>query len=150
MGEEEKNNTGLSGTADKTADDETAVEGREGAEPGKVASARDIPRPSTVLSGRPEKDVGDLVVSLLGDASLIPDLEEIARINEESGREGRTPVMTVIHAVLKKSGGSMKITELAVQARKYWNKPFPTSPYTPEEFIFLLVRSSDDLRVSPR
>ncbi len=148
MSEQEKSNTRMSEAADASGDAETTAGGGEAPETEKVASARDIPRPSTSLSGRPGKDVGKLVVSLLGEASLIPDLEEVARMNEEPGKEGRTPVMTVIHAILKKNGGNMKIQELAVQTRTYWNRPFPASPYTPEEFIYVLVNNSDDLRVS--
>lgn len=148
MSEQEKTSTRLSEAADNAVVLE-ATAGGEAAEPEKIASARDIPRPSTSLVSRPEKDVSKLMVSLLGDASLIPDLEEIAAINEDPGREGRTPVMTVIHSILKKNGGSMRIGELAVQTRTYWNRPFPASPYTPEEFIYVLVRNSDDLRVSP-
>lgn len=148
MSEQEKNNIEVSEAPDSSVDAETAAGSGESMETEKVASAKDIPRPATSLSGRPAKDVGKLVVSLLGEASLIPDLEEVARINEEPGKEGRTPVMTIIHAILKKNGGNMKIQELAVQTRTYWNRPFPASPYTPEEFIYVLVSNSDDLRVS--
>jgi hypothetical protein len=148
MSEQEKNNREMSEATGTSVDAETESGGGEALETEKVASARDIPRPSTSLHGRPAKDVGKLVVSLLGEVSLIPDLEEVARTNEDPGKEGRTPVMTVIHSILKKNGGNMKIQELAVQTRTYWNRPFPASPYTPEEFIYVLVSNSDDLRVS--
>lgn len=148
MSEQKKTHTDPTEETLKPVGDETTAAGAEIAEPEKIASARDIPRPATSLPGMPAKGVGKLIVSLLGDASLMPELEEVAGINEEPGREGRTPVMTVILAILKKNGGSMRIEELAVQTRTYWNRPFPASPYTPEEFIYVLVRNSDDLRVS--
>jgi hypothetical protein len=78
---------------------------------------------------------------------LAPSLDDVARMNEQVG-EPRTPLMAVIQAVIAGEGGTMSIRDLAAQVRKHWNRPFPTSPYTPEEFIYVVVRNSDDLRVN--
>jgi len=114
------------------------------------ASARNIPRPHTSLTAAAKKDIGKLTVTLLGDISSAPVLAEVEKFNKkgEGEGEGRTPLMAVIQAVLAKSGGSMQLGELATQIRKYWHRPFPTSPYTDEELIYIIVRNSDSIRVS--
>ena len=75
-------------------------------------------------------------------------LADVEKFNKRGEGESRTPLMTVVQAVLAKAGGSMQLGELATQTRKYWHRPFPTSPYTEEELIYLLLRNSDSVRVS--
>jgi len=113
-----------------------------------IASARDIQRPRTSLPSPPKGAVGKVTVALLGDLSLAPDLDDVQKLNAQPQGTAHTPLMTVIHAVLAKHGGSMTVEELAPEVRKYWNRPFAASPFTPEEFIYVIVRNSDDLRVS--
>ena len=111
------------------------------------ASARNMPRPHTSLGARLKKDIGKLTVSLLGDVETAPTLADVEKFNKRGEGENRTPLMTVVQSVLAKAGGSMQLGDLAAQTRKYWHRPFPTSPYTEEEFIYLLLRSSDSVRV---
>ena len=112
------------------------------------ASARNMPRSESSLGARVKKDIGKLTVSLLGDVGTAPTLADVEKFNKRGEGESRTPLMTVVQAVLAKAGGSMQLGELATQTRKYWHRPFPTSPYTEEELIYLLLRSSDSVRVS--
>jgi hypothetical protein len=111
------------------------------------ASARNMPRPQSSLGPRLKKDIGKLTVSLLGDVGTAPTLAEVEKFNKKGEGESRTPLMTVVQAILAKAGGSMQLGDLATQTRKYWNRPFPTSPYTEEELIYLMLRSSDGVRV---
>lgn len=111
------------------------------------ASAKDIPSAGTSLAARPRGKVGGVKVVLLADASSVTPLEEVAKINETDRGGARTPLMTVIHAVLAAHGGAMIVAELASEVRKYWNRPLPSSPYSPEEFIYVVTTNSDDLRV---
>jgi hypothetical protein len=111
------------------------------------ASAKNIPRPSTSLGVPLKKDIGKLTVSLLGDVGSAPALGDVEKFNKGEG-ESRTPLMTVVQAVLAKANGSMQLGELTAQTRKYWHRPFPTSPYTEEELLYLLVKNSDSVRVS--
>ena len=112
------------------------------------ASARNIPKPRTSLAAPIKGDIRKLTVSLLGDLGSSPVLAEVEKLNKKGDVESRTPLMTVIQAVLAKSGGSMQLAELAAQTRKYWNRPFPAVPYTDEELIYIIVRNSDSVRVS--
>lgn len=112
------------------------------------ASARNMPRPQSSLGPRVKKDIGKLTVSLLGDVGTAPALADVEKFNKRGEGESRTPLMTVVQAVLAKAGGSMQLGDLTAQTRKYWHRPFPTSPYTEEELIYLLLRSSDSVRVS--
>jgi hypothetical protein len=112
------------------------------------ASAKDIPSAGTSLAARPKGKVGSAKVVLLADAGSVTPLAEVAKINGTDRGGARTPLMTVIQAVLAEHGGAMAVAELASEDRKYWNRPLPSSPYSPEEFIYVLTTSSDDLRVS--
>ncbi len=114
----------------------------------EVASAKSIPRPGTAMASPPKGLIGKVKVSLLGDMELAPTLEEIQKINKETPGDARTPLMAVIHGILAKHGGTMALEELAGQVGKYWNRPFPSSPYNTQEFIYILVRNSDSVRVS--
>ncbi len=114
----------------------------------EAASAKDLPRPRTSLGVSVKKDISKLTVSLLGDVGSAPALGDVEKVNKKGEGEGRTPLMTVIQAVLAKGHGSMPLGELTAQTRKYWHRPFPTSPYTDEELVYLLVRNSDSVRVS--
>jgi hypothetical protein len=111
------------------------------------ASARNMPRPQSSLGPRVKKDIGKLTVSLLGDVGTAPALADVEKVNKKGEGESRTPLMTVVQAVLAKAGGSMQLGDLTAQTRKYWYRPLPTTPYTEEEFIYLLLRSSDSVRV---
>ncbi len=114
----------------------------------EVASAKSIPRPGTAMATPPKGLIGKARVSLLGDVELAPTLEEVQKINKEAPGNARTPLMTVIHAILAKHGGTMALEDLVGQVPKYWNRPFPSSPYNTEEFIYILVRNSESVRVS--
>jgi hypothetical protein len=113
---------------------------------GAPASAKKISRPTTSLAVPPRKKVGEIRVSLRTSEELIPPLDEVELINKTE-REARTPLMTIIQAVLASEGGSMNIGDLTQRVQRYWNRPFPTSPYTHEEFIYMMVRNSGDLRL---
>ncbi len=113
-----------------------------------VATARTIPRPVTSLASRLKGDVGKVTVSLLGDSASFPALEDIKKINGRADTRERTPVMTVIQALLAQSGGKMKVADLAEKVGIHWNRPLPSSPYTPQEFVYLMVRHSDNMSVS--
>jgi hypothetical protein len=114
----------------------------------EVASAKSIPRPGTAMASPPKGLIGKASVTLLGDMELAPTLEEVQKINKETPGDARTPLMTVIHALLAKHGGTMAVEELAGQVLKYWNRPLPSSPYNTEEFIYIMVRNSESVRVS--
>jgi hypothetical protein len=106
-----------------------------------------IPRPATVLERQPHGKMGKFTVSLLYDSVSIPSLEDIERINQKAGGDARTPLMTVIQAILAKHGGSMLLEDLATEIGKYWNRPLPTTPYSLIELVYVLVRGADSLRV---
>jgi len=106
-----------------------------------------IPRPATSLDSPPKGDVGKFTVMLLSDISSAPVLEDVEQINKQASSQARTPLMTVILAIIAKNGGTMVLEDLASQVAEYWNRSFPTSPFTREEFIYVLVRSADNLRV---
>ena len=113
-----------------------------------VASAKSIPRPGTSLASPPKGSIGNAKVSLLAELEDVPVLEEVQKINKESTGDARTPLMTVVHAILAKHGGTMTLAELAGQVGKYWNRQFPSSPYNTEEFIYIILRNSHSVRVS--
>lgn len=106
-----------------------------------------IARPETHLAAPPRGEFSRMTVSLLGDISQVLPLETVERINLEGQRESRTPLMTVIHALLARHGGSMGLENLAGQVRRYWNRDFPGSPYSPLEFIYIIVSNADSLSI---
>jgi len=108
---------------------------------------KSIPAPATTLAAAPIGDLGKLTVSLTCDAEVVPDLDEVRRINLAAHGESRTPLMTVIEAILGSKGGSATLRDLSELANKYWNRPFPTSPYSMEEFIYIMVSHADNLRI---
>jgi hypothetical protein len=112
-------------------------------------SAKSIPRPSTLLSVVPEGDVGKYRVTLVSPLESAPLVEDVRRVNGEEDTDRRTPLMTVIEAVLADGGGVMRVGELAPLVKELWNRPFPTSPYSVEEFLFVVASDSDKLRVEP-
>jgi hypothetical protein len=128
--------------------EEAAVSADDSLQAGPPASAKDIPRPSSSLASPLERQVGGLKVSLLTDPENITSLEEVERINTTSGSDVRTPLVTVVYAVLANAEGAMTIADLAAKARKYWNRPFPIGPYSAEEFIYLMIADSDQVRVA--
>jgi hypothetical protein len=113
-----------------------------------LASARNIPRPHTSLAVRFPGNLGKLTVSLLGAVSSVPSLAEVEKINKAAGGQTRTPLMTLILALVAQAGGSTTVEDLCAQFPNYWNRPLPSTPYTLEEFVYIIVRSSDGLRVS--
>ncbi len=136
-----------SGTA-TSAGKELEVDAGTDLEDYEPASARNMPKPGTSFAAAAKSDIVKLTVSLLGEAGSSPVLADVEKFNKRGEGDSRTPLMTVVLAVLAKAGGSMQLGELTAQTRKYWHRPFPTSPYTDEEIIYLLVRSSDSVRVS--
>lgn len=113
-----------------------------------IASARNIPRAGTVLPVPPKGEIGKVRVSLVGDPEFAPNLEEVQKINQRKDSPARTPLMTVIEAVLANEGGSMTLQQISERVPRYWNRPFPTSPYRVEEFLYIMVTRSDNLRVN--
>ena len=109
-------------------------------------SAKDLSRPATALAVPPQMDIAKLTISLSGDLEA-PTLEEVRQINEDVSNESRTPLMTVIESILAEKGGTLPLRDLSELVSQYWNRPFPTSPYSKEEFIYILALSSDHLRV---
>jgi len=112
------------------------------------ASAIGISRPATRLATPPTGDIAKVTVSLVGGAEMAPQLEEITRINQGPSKATRTPVMTVIEAVLARAGGSMSLGDLTSEVQRYWNRPFPGSPYSAEEFVYMMASHSYRVRVS--
>jgi hypothetical protein len=113
-----------------------------------LASARNIPRPHTSLAVRFPGNLSKLTVSLLGEVSSVPSLAEVEKINKAAGGQTRTPLMTLILAIVAQAGGSTTLADVCEQFPKLWNRPLPATPYTLEEFVYIIVRSSDALRVS--
>jgi hypothetical protein len=113
-----------------------------------IATARNMPRPITTLPSLPKGKIGKCTVSLLTDVSSVPSVEEVEKLNKGVRGDARTPITTAILAVLARAGGKMLLEELAPEVMKYWNRPFPTSPYSPEEFVYVIVKNSDNIRVS--
>jgi len=101
-----------------------------------------------VLASPPKGEIGKVRVSLVGDPEFAPDLEEVQKINQRKDSPARTPLMTVIEAILAKEGGSMTLQQISSLVPRYWNRPVPTSPYSLEEFIYIMVTQSDSLRVN--
>jgi hypothetical protein len=112
-----------------------------------LASARNIPRPLTSLAVRFPGNLGKVTVSLLREVSSVPSLAEVEKINKAAGGQTRTPLMTMILALVAQAGGSTTLEDLCTQFPKHWNRPLPSTPYTFEEFMYIIVRSSDGLRV---
>lgn len=112
-----------------------------------VVSAKNIPSPTTTLPIRVKIGLSQLKVSYLGDTENIPTLSDVAKINSDTRSDARTPLLTVAYAILVTHGGTLTIGELAREIRKYWNRNFPTSPYTEEEFLYLVLRNCPDVRL---
>jgi len=134
----------------ETESEEAAASTNDSLESGPPASAKDIPRPSRSLATPRATEVGGLKVSLLADPENVTSLEEVERINLTSGGEARTPLLTVVQAVLAKAGDPMTVADLAAKVRKYWNRPFPAGLYSPEEFIYLMIANADQIRVKDK
>jgi hypothetical protein len=111
------------------------------------ASARNIARPATSLPTHVQKKLSKMTVTLLADITSVSNLDQIDKINKLDSQT-RTPILSVILAIVAKSGGQIQLDELAALVPKHWNRPLPASPYTLEEFIYMIVRNSDSLRVS--
>jgi hypothetical protein len=106
-----------------------------------------IHRPASTLEFPPKGKIPKFTASLLDDIESAPRLEEIERINAGAKGAARTPLMTVIVAVLAKHGGSMLLEDLTAEVTRCWNRPLPGSPYSAVEFIYSVVRSSDAVTV---
>ncbi|MCA1960002.1 MAG: hypothetical protein LDL33_04320 [Desulfomonile sp.] len=113
-----------------------------------LASAKSVPKPTTALAAPPKGNIGQIKVSIVGDSSHVPDLSEVDNINSIAGARSRTPLMTVIEAVLASHGGSLTLAELTERVGKHWNRPFPASPYSKEEFIYVVASNSDRVRLN--
>jgi len=113
-----------------------------------VASAKSVSKPSTTMATPPKGEVGRITVSIVGETSHALELDEVDGINSSAGTRCRTPLMTVIEAVLASHGGSLTLAELTELVGKHWNRPFPASPYSKEEFIYVVASSSDRVRVN--
>jgi hypothetical protein len=151
MAGREKKTTGVddSGLAAAEMDQMDAVAHEaEAVEQEVVATAKSIPRPGTAMASPPKGHIGKVKVTLLGDLESAPILEEVEKANRESTGTARTPLMTVIQGILAKNGGTMLLEDLAGQVVKVWNRTFPSSPYNPQEFIYIMVQNSDSIRVS--
>jgi hypothetical protein len=145
-GRDKKDST-ASESAAKLSTSEPIMDGFDDIDALPAASAINISRPKTNLAVPATSKLGKHVVSLLIESSSIPSLDELDRVNRaESG--ANTPLMSVILAIIAKAGGSITIEELAPQVKKAWNRQLPSSPYNLEEFIYLIVRNSDSLRVT--
>jgi hypothetical protein len=143
----EKKLTEPAGEAPAPGDEDDAETQEDESSSGPFASARNLPRSPTNLPSPPSGKVSELTVTLLSDMELAASLDEIEKANSLEGGP-RTPMMSVVHAVIASAGGTISIRDLAEEVRRYWNRPFPTSSYTPEEFIYLTARNSYDLRVN--
>jgi hypothetical protein len=130
-------------------DEELTGDGTEDVRPAAPAGplALRISRPETSLPTPPRGDFSRITVSLLGDPGTVPPIEAVERTNREADSESRTPLMTVIQALIVKNGGMMRLEDITAQVRKYWNRDFPGSPYTPTEFVYVVVSNSDSLSV---
>ncbi len=127
---------------------ESATHETEPSEQEVVASAKSIPRPGTAMASPPKGQIGKVKVTLLGDIDSAPVLGEVEKANRDATGSGRTPLMTVIQGILASQGGSMSLEDLAGKVGKVWNRTLPTSPYNAQEFIYIMVRNSDSIRVS--
>jgi hypothetical protein len=151
MAGREKKSTGVddSGLAATDMEQmEPVAQEPEAIEPEVVASAKSIPRPDTAMASPPKGQIGKVRVTLLGDLASAPILDDVEKINKESTGAARTPLMTVIQGILAKHGGTMLLEDLAGQVAKVWNRTFPSSPYNPQEFVYIMVQNSDSFRVS--
>lgn len=151
MAGREKKSAGVDDSGLEAAEMEqmdSVVHESEAVEQEVVASAKSIPRPGTAMASPPKGQIGKVKVTLLGDVASAPVLEEVEKINKESTGAARTPLMTVIQGILAKNGGTMLLEDLAAQVGRVWNRTFPSSPYNPQEFVFIMVQNSDIIRVS--
>ena len=87
-----------------------------------IASARHLPRPATILATPGVGDITGFKASLVADMSG-PTVEEIREVNMEHGGDTRTPLMTVIQAVIRDRGGSVPLLDLCTAAKELWNRP---------------------------
>jgi hypothetical protein len=113
-----------------------------------LASALNISRPKTFLAFRPRGDISNFIIFLIGDLDSVLPLSDVEKINFAPHSASRTPILTVIHSVLADAGGSLRLDELTEQVFKYLNRTIDPSPYTKSEFVYLVVRNSDHIRVS--
>jgi hypothetical protein len=113
-----------------------------------LASARNMPRPHTSLAIPFPGNLGKVTVTLLSEASSVPSVEEVEKINKAAPGQARTPLTTMVLAIVARAGGTIALEELCEEFTKHWNRPLPSTPYTFEEFMYIIVRSSDALRVS--
>ncbi len=127
---------------------ESATLAAEPTEQEVVASAKSIPRPGTAMASPPKGQIGKVKVTLLGELASAPILEDVEKANKDATGVARTPLMTVIQGVLASQGGTMSLEDLAGKVGKVWNRTFPSSPYNTQEFIYIMVRNSDSIRVS--
>ncbi len=131
------------------AQDEQAPDGMdEDKEAEPLVSAKDIPRPEIMMETSPGMPVLDLKVCLTRDPISGTSFQEIAKVNSDPDTDSRTPLMTVILAVLANAGGKMTVKDLTEQVRTHWNRPMPAGPYTPEEFVYVVARDSDRITIS--
>ncbi|MBM4326738.1 MAG: hypothetical protein FJ118_06200 [Deltaproteobacteria bacterium] len=134
--------------AERKAEDRVEIRDTPGApveqigeeEEAVIATAKDIPPPSSRLGAPPKGPLGSLKIALLKDAPAGLSLEEIKKMTGPGAT--RPPVMSIIEAVLADAGGAMELKKLCVEVEKYWNRPFPSTPYTKEEFLYILVSKS--------
>ncbi len=110
-------------------------------------SARDVARPATNLPVRTGGQVGNFKVSLAGDFTGYPSLTDVERANGTDQSEARTPLMTVILAILADRNDEVPLSDLAAEAVKLWNRSLPLSPYSAEEFLYMLLVNSDNILV---
>ncbi len=110
-------------------------------------TAKNLPAPSTRLAVPPRGELGAMTVSLGREEEAPLTLEEVQAINNDSQSISRTPLMTLIQALLADNGGPMRVDELTQKVVENWNRPFPTSPYTNEELIYVIAYTSDELRI---
>jgi hypothetical protein len=148
MAGKEKNRESMNQAPPLSEPPETESIVEEDQESSVVASARDIPQPATTLPIFTSKSVGEMLVSYLGELSSAPNLDQVERLNKSGDGKPRTPLTTVILAIVAAAGGEISVQDLAAQVGRYWNRLLPGSPYTLEEFVFMVARNSDNLRVS--
>jgi hypothetical protein len=150
--EEKQDAGGASGgtSPENLPDDEDSIDWGELPQGGQPqALAKQLPRPTATLGSLAfSGPIEDLTVSLIGDPALAPGIENIQGINEQSETECRAPLSSALAAILRKEGGSMRLADLAAEVSELWNRPFPSSFYSKEEFVYLVVKDNDHMRVS--
>ncbi|MEJ2718780.1 MAG: hypothetical protein P8182_16905 [Deltaproteobacteria bacterium] len=145
-GQDQQHETGAEERSEEVAEQE-ADEALMDEEREPLVSAKDLPAPATILAIPPKEEIDKLTISLSGDLTEAPSIEEVRQINEDLSSESRTPLMAVIESVLAENGGTLPLSDLSSLVGQYWNRQFPSSPYSQEEFIYILALNSDKLRV---